>query len=69
MTWPDERTRGHLLTVVENIDDVIVALRRSVFDVTRTSLPEMALGSRLSQVLDHAAAAMRLPTERSSAAG
>jgi hypothetical protein len=58
----DGRTRGRLLTVVESIDDVIVALRRSVFDVTQAALPEMALRSRLSQALDHAAAGTDLET-------
>jgi hypothetical protein len=58
----DERTRGRLLTVVESIDDVIVALRRSVFDVTQAALPEMALRGRLSQALDHAAAGTDLET-------
>ncbi|KRF30586.1 PAS domain-containing protein [Nocardioides sp. Soil805] len=58
----DERTRWRLMSVVEGVDDVIVALRRTVFDLTQAPVPDLTVRNRLSQALDQAAADSGLET-------
>lgn len=53
----DALVRRRLMQVVEGIDDAIVALRRTVFDLAPAAPPRLGLRERLSQVLDRAAEA------------
>ncbi len=58
----DELTRCRLMEVVEGVDDAIVALRRTVFDLTEAPVADLALRGCLSQALDLAAAGSDLET-------
>ncbi len=58
----DQRTRRRLWAGVAAIDDTILALRRTVFDLNESVSPPPGLRRRLSQVLDEVTAGSSLAT-------
>lgn len=58
----DQRTKRRLWAGVDAVDDTILAIRRTVFDLDDSSLPPPGLRQRLSQVLDEVSAGSGLAT-------
>ncbi len=58
----DQRTKRRLWAGVDAVDDTILAIRRTVFDLDESPSPPPGLRQRLSQVLDEVSAGSGLAT-------